>query len=236
VGTDDAFADDLAEGRLLSIRSANDAVAFSLKGSRAALTSLRNCVARYGHGSAELTEIRTPTVPPALAALLAAAGFQEITPIDLSGLPDTQRVADFAWQSADIVGGVRERTAESGASLETLARDQMGAMAKLCGPDSRLESGTVTRSAKAAQMRATLECTRKDARVVDAMLFSLGVDDRFTAFYLEAPLESRQKAVQARDRIAQALTGVTKGESSIQATDAAKQRSSREGNILPKPE
>jgi hypothetical protein len=231
IGVDPEFEALVADGKRLSIRTANDRVDFALRGAKGALADLKDCVSRKGAGAPAKTELPDNPFPEALTVILAAAGFRQIQPVDLSGIPEKDRSADYAWRMGSLLNGMRERTVPEGSAIKALAAAHTDEVAGRCGAGAKAETGEVEVRRGVSLLTADVACPRAAKPLHVALLYYLTDAHLFTVFFHEAPVEERNAALTARDGIARALRALAAGDDG-----AAKQRGKPAPVVPPKTE
>lgn len=207
-GDDQDLHDQLAGGKLLTVRSATDRIAFALKGSRKAMGDLKSCVAQKGKGYEAKVEAPESPYPETLTAILAAAGFRQVQPVDLSKMPEKERPADYAWRVGSMLGGVRERSVPAEAKLTELAAGHVAELTARCAATASSSLGEPETLKGMSLLTASLDCSQKERAIHVSMVFYLTENHLFTVFFHEVPAADKAVAANARDSIARVLRNV----------------------------
>jgi len=209
MGTNAPFQKKLRASRKLTVGSPSKTVAFDLPDMGNALDSLRSCV-RENKDKKDASAARIEAaLPETLKALLVTAGFMDIVPMDMKGVPPDERPADFIWRTGHVLGGVRERKAPEGKSLSDLIGLYVNGLKSQCRHAFR---ATISREEKKGALilqPAVVSCTPKkksegEALTV-ALLFYLTPKGGFTVFTHEAQGAKGSEAIAASDRLAKTL-------------------------------
>ncbi|CAK0778116.1 hypothetical protein WCLP8_640007 [uncultured Gammaproteobacteria bacterium] len=222
-GRDDGLYDALIAGDTLTLRSPNDSVTYRLKGAGVALRDARRCVEQAVSGGkppgpTKPAPTPTPTpgtttkplpsagsktpLPERIAALLDAAGLKGVEALPLDGIPVERRPADVAWKLGGVVGGIEERAAAKGATLETLSDAYLKSVRATCDMRFDVRSSPVESLALAAIRTASVECGAQRGLTHIALVFMLSKGGRFTALFHRGKSTEAKTADQARDALA----------------------------------
>lgn len=211
-GKDEDFYGALMGGSILRIQSDTDNVAFELKGTKKLLGDLKTCADTSGKENSLPPPLPPPPLPypEALTAILSAAGFRDLIPVNFDGIPPGQRPADYAWRVGPLMGGVQEREVISDSTLEELSQGYAGTLKDKClgqgaisiGPEEALEGVTLR--------TGSVDCTNPDRKIHVALLFYLTKTKLFTVFFHEGSEPDRAVADTARDNLTNVIRTVAK--------------------------
>lgn len=218
-GADAELYEGLRRGSNLTIQGPQDTAAFQLKGTSKALADLRACAegggsgARPGGASGAAAAAGQPPrpepMPPALRAVLARAGIQEVQVIDMQRVPPDRRPADFAWRVGQVLGGLREMQAPPDADLPKLSESYLDGLRQRCASTFTATPAQVETVGAVALRTAEATCAQPDGKTIAvSMLFYLTDTRLFTVFFHEAEEASRAQAQKIRDDIAGVIRGL----------------------------
>lgn len=211
LGGDEEIYGLLGSGKQLNIQSNTDRIAFQLKGTKKVLGDLRSCAEKAGAGFE--TKAAAPAklpFPEPLTAMLAAAGFRELQPVNFEGVPVNERPADFAWRSGPLFGGVRERQVISDSSLAELAGEYADGLKKRCPGESVVALGEPETLPGLTLRTGSVDCAMKDGALHISLLYYLTDARLFTVFFHEGPVAEKENATKARDSIAGVIRDVSR--------------------------
>jgi hypothetical protein len=220
-GPDTELYEALRRGSNLTIQGPQDTTAFQLKGTSKALADLRACAEGGGSGAkpgggagggaaaAAGQPPRPEPMPPALRAVLARAGIQEVQVIDMQRVPPDRRPADFAWRVGQVLGGLREMQAPPDAGLPKLSESYLDGLRQRCQSTFTANPAPVETVGAVALRTAEATCAQPDGKTIAvSMLFYLTDTRLFTVFFHEAEEASRAQAQKIRDDIAGVIRGL----------------------------
>lgn len=209
MGVNPTFFKKLRAAKTLSAGAAGKVIAFDLPAMDESLKHLEQCLKDKAGTRNEKIAKMEKALPQTLKALLVTAGFTDIIPIPLDKVPVEQRPADFMWQTGDLVAGVRERAAPAGKSLSDLIGLHMQGLKEKCEGAFRADlqreqnvNGLVMRQAMAS---CVPEKGDEAQGLVVSILFYMTPKGGFTSFTHEAPIQAKEQAKVASDRLAQTL-------------------------------
>lgn len=202
-GKDDEFYSALMGGNALRIQSDTDNVAFELKGTKKLLTDLKSCADTAGKENSLPPPLPPPPLPypEALTAILSAAGFRELVPVNFDGVPPGQRPADYAWRFGAVMGGVEEREVISDSTLEELIQGYTSVLRDKCRGESTEAIGPEETLEGVSLRTGSVDCTTPEGKVHVALLFYLTKSKLFTVFFHEGADSEREVIVKARDNL-----------------------------------
>ncbi len=215
LGGDEELYRLLGAGRVLTVTSASDRIAFALKGTAQALKDLRACAADASEApppSAAAPAGGGAPFPETLSAILAAAGLREVEVVTFDDVPADERPADFAWRYGPTVGGVRERIVPEGTSLEEMSAEYVEAVRSRCRGTGAATLGAVERLPGVTLRTAGVDCTEATGTVHQALVFYLTDGRVFAAFFHEAPIADRDAAAVIRDNLADVFRHLAKND------------------------
>ena len=149
-------------------------------------------------------------MPQSLHDLLAAAGFTDIEPLDLSAIPPNEKPADYIWRTGNLIAGVRERMIPpEQRDLDALIGLHMRGLREKC--QGKFEQ-TLDRpqtidgvQLRTAQATCIPDGKSADPAIIVAPLFYLTPDGVFSIFTHESPIAYKAEALAARDKLLKGL-------------------------------
>jgi hypothetical protein len=219
MGKSAPFQKALTTSRELSLGASGKTEAFALPDMNALLNALKTCNRDNLKGRDEKTaeSEKAPGdekgMPRKLRALLAAAGFKDVVPLGMDGVPEDQRPSDYLWQTGHLLGGIRERLAPKGKGLADLTGLYLEGLKKKC---SGAFTATVGREVQYAGLKmhtADVKCVvtaPKGAKkgpeteakdIAAALLFYITDAGRFTVFTQESLIAYAEEGAAARNAI-----------------------------------
>ncbi len=214
MGANPKFRKQLASAKTLSVGTANKAVAFALPTIKPLFDSLQACLEENKGKKNEVAAQNEKALPETLKALLITAGFTDIVPMAMAGVPPEERPADYIWKTGNVLGGIRERKAPQDKSLGDLIGLYMNGLKNQCEGTFKVD---IEREQKAGGLTLRLAravCTPKppenESAIIVALLFYLTPKGGFTVFTHEGQNKDKAEALAARDQMAKAILALAK--------------------------
>lgn len=215
LGQDEEVFGLLGTGRQLNIQSNTDRIALQLKGTKKVLGDLKSCAEKAGAGFESKPAAAAPTrspYPESLTAVLAAAGFRELQPVNFNGVPPNERPADYAWRHGALFGGVRERQVLSESTLAELASQYTDELKERCPGETAVSLGDAEKLPGLTLRTGTVDCAMKDGSLHISLLYYLTDARLFTVFFHEGTGADKEAATKARDSIATVIRSIARKE------------------------
>lgn len=217
---DASFSTALRKGRVLTLTGPEDKTSFLLKNTKTAMVSLKQCV-DVGTGKAKPPQAlkgkgakgvgsEKADFPPGLLQLLHDAGLKDL---ELARVKDPSKTSvDFAWRTAGLFGGMRERKVPPDVTVEKMTDVISGSYKQQCNGMFVVNSSDIE-NYKGVKLR-TLDvgCQMQGRSAYVALLIYLTDTHLFTMFMHEGDLEHKENVNKARDGIAGVIRKVAKEE------------------------
>jgi hypothetical protein len=226
LGGNQLFFKNLLAAKTLEITGGANKLTFDLTAAHKTLAGLDACVAKgktaapapkpeptpekAGKGAtahAAKTDAPSPALlPPNLRAILLEAGVDPLVPIDMRGLSDDQRPADFAWRSGPLLGGVRERDVPKNKTLDDLTGLYLSGLKAKCQGTFASKIDRPVKIADLSFVTAEADCRMKidgnERSIAAEILFYLTKAGRLTIFTHEGDAADAPRARTIRDKLA----------------------------------
>jgi hypothetical protein len=223
MGASPKFRKQLVAAQTLSVGTTSKTLVFALPAMNPLFDSLKACLKQNKGQKNEAVAQSENALPETLKALLITAGFTDIIPMSMEGIPAEERPADYIWKTGSVLAGIRERKAPEGKSLADLIGIYMGGLKDQCPGTFKVdiereqkEGGLTLRLASAVCAPKTdkkadkKDDKDKDPTVTVALLFYLTPHGGFTVFTHEGQNEGKTEALAARDKMAKAILSLAK--------------------------
>ncbi len=216
IGRNNALYEALMAGITLTVAGPSDQVQFALKGTRRALTDLRQCAERRGRGSRPAAAraggggggggggrsgggAGAAGLPGSVAQILAAARMGAVVPVQAAD-------GSVAWGFGPIMGIVERETAPEGQSVARLGDTRLDKIEERCDGSFDRSPGRVESLANASVQTASAECRTGGNRIYLALLFVLTkTGNEFITFTHETNAEGKDAADRSRDRMLETI-------------------------------
>lgn len=223
MGNDKNLVTSLRKGKVLVLAGREDEARFSLSKISKALDGLKQCV-DVGTGKIKPSEAKTDApaadkkgkqgkagqFPQGLKDMLVKAGLSdlEIVPIkDPSKAP-----VDFAWRTAGVFGGMRERKVPEEATIEKMTDILEKGYKGQCNGTFENKLGEIEDIGGIKMRKADISCQMKEQHAYVSLFFYLTDTKIFSFFMHETNAEGKEKANGARDKIAAFIRELAKQE------------------------
>lgn len=214
MGASPKFRKQLASAKTLSIGTATKAVAFALPTMNLLFDSLQTCLEKNRGQKNEVAAQSENALPETLKALLVTAGFTDVVPMQIEGVPPEERPADYIWTTGNVLGGIRERKALKGKSLSDLIGLYMKGLQDQCHGAFKVDIEREQKAGGLILRLASAVCApqpqEKESTITVALLFYLTPKGGFTVFTHEGQNEDKTEALAARDKMAKAILTLAK--------------------------
>ncbi len=214
LGASPKFPKQLASSKTLSVGTATKAVAFALPAMKPLFDSLQTCLKENKGQKNETAAQNENALPETLKALLITAGFTDIVPMKMEGVPPEERPADYIWKTGDVLGGIRERKAPKGKSLSDLIGLYMSGLKDQCEGTFKVDIEREQKAGGLILRRASAVCApqskEKESTITVALLFYLTPKGGFTVFTHEGQNDAKTEALAARDKMGKAILALAK--------------------------
>jgi hypothetical protein len=208
---------------VLAVEGPEDTAYFSLKGTKKAVASLRDCV-DVGTGKKKppspekmaMAAGKNGKFPSSLLALLKGAGLRDVEPVPI---PDPSKAPiDFGWRTNGIMGGLRERPVPPDMTLEKMREIIEAGYRKECANMFK-SSFTPTEELPGVKL-STLDvsCQIGDNTAHVSLLVYLTNTRLFSMFMHEGQNDMKVKAVYARDAVANTIRKLAREQGAAKAT------------------
>ncbi|MCL2469191.1 MAG: hypothetical protein FWF24_03040 [Alphaproteobacteria bacterium] len=205
MGSEAAFRKSLESGQSMNIGAAGNIISFDLPAMPQLLKELEQCIT--DHLGSHDEQAQDP-LPEPLRALLESAGFTDIEPVNISGIPPEERPADYIWRTGNLIAGVRQRLMEEDQrDLDMLIGLHMSGLKNKC-PGQFSSTLNRPQTVKDVQLRtAEALCAPPDEAeaptIIVAVVFYLTPEGGFAIFTHESPEAHKDEALTARDKLFQ---------------------------------
>lgn len=215
MGSSLSFRKKLASSQSFKVGAGGTLVTFELAGMNQLLDDLKKCTEEKRGTKDDKAAKIDHAMPKPLVSLLLTAGITDITPMSMDKIPAAERPADYIWQSGNILGGVRERTAPKDKDLSDLIGLHMQGLKEKCTGVYRGDIGREQHEGDMSLRIADATCGPKKKEsgkaVYVAILFYMTKTGTFTVFTHEGLEDYKAEAVAARDKLAKTLLSLAKG-------------------------
>lgn len=221
MGNDKNLVTALRKGKVLVLAGREDEARFSLSKISKALDGLKQCVdvgtgkikpseAKADAGDKKGKQGKTGSFPQGLKDMLMKAGLSdlEVVPIkDPSKAP-----VDFAWRTAGVFGGMRERKVPEEATIEKMTEILEKGYKGQCNGTFENTLGEIEDIGGIKMRKASISCQMKEQHAYVSLFFYLTDTKIFSFFMHETNAEGKEKANTARDKIAAFIRELAKQE------------------------
>ncbi len=154
-------------------------------------------------------EVQDGNLPPKLRAFLESAGLEDVTAFPMDDVPQDKRVADFVWETGNVLGGIRKQTVPQGHNLSKLIGLHLKGLKKKCSGDFNAEIQKEQTAANAllrfVEASCAFEKEPSKPTVIVALVFSLTPERVFTVFTHEGLEKDKPAIISARNKIGKRL-------------------------------
>ncbi|MDD3287645.1 MAG: hypothetical protein PHX43_01380 [Alphaproteobacteria bacterium] len=203
MGADKSFVQKIETAKDLEIGGGGKTMSFSLASLHTAINSLNDCV----KNNKDKINPETTSLPESIKDLLTSAGLKDIVPLSMSGIPEDERPADFAWRSGELLGGYRDIDVPADKDLTTLIGIHINGLKQKCHGSFKADVEKEIKASGMTMRTALASCKTEKQPIVVSILYYLSSSHRLTIISHETASNNKKEALAIRDSL---LTTVNK--------------------------